>query len=365
MLGQVAERGPDSAGIALYGDASLSPPGWAAVSALAPGTPGPALQAALRPLLAGAALAATEPAGVPVAVTEVADVRVAAAPVPQQQLSAAVRAVLPGAPLLGTGPDLAVLKGVGDPVRLAESFGLAGRGGYQGVGHTRMATESAVTVGALAPVRPRRRPRLVHNGSFSNYATVRRRLRAEASTSTPTTTPRSPPGLSPAGWPRGTTSRTALHAVSRSSTASSRCWCPPPTQFAVVRDSFACKPAVIAETGDYVAMASEYQALAGLPGIADAEVFEPGPRRSTYGTGEPVELRRAQPRRRDQPRAGRAARRLPRPDHRAARPAQPRGRPDQPGRIDIAGTRATSSAASARARTSWSTASSAGRSART
>jgi glutamate synthase domain-containing protein 1 len=49
------------------------------------------------------------------------------------------------------------------------------------------------------------------------------------------------------------------------------------TQFAVVRDSFACKPAVIAQTGDYVAMASEYQALTGLPGIADAEVFEPMP----------------------------------------------------------------------------------------
>ena len=49
------------------------------------------------------------------------------------------------------------------------------------------------------------------------------------------------------------------------------------TQFAVVRDSFACKPAVIAQTDDYVAMASEYHALAGLPGIAGAEVFEPMP----------------------------------------------------------------------------------------
>ena len=49
------------------------------------------------------------------------------------------------------------------------------------------------------------------------------------------------------------------------------------TQFAVIRDSFACKPAVIAETPDYVAMASEYHALAGLPGITGARVFEPMP----------------------------------------------------------------------------------------
>jgi glutamine phosphoribosylpyrophosphate amidotransferase len=49
------------------------------------------------------------------------------------------------------------------------------------------------------------------------------------------------------------------------------------TQFAVLRDSFACKPAVLAETADYVAMASEYHALAGLPGVEDARVFEPVP----------------------------------------------------------------------------------------
>lgn len=47
--------------------------------------------------------------------------------------------------------------------------------------------------------------------------------------------------------------------------------------FAVIRDPIACKPAVLAETDDYVAMASEYQALASLPGIANAKVWEPAP----------------------------------------------------------------------------------------
>jgi glutamate synthase domain-containing protein 1 len=45
----------------------------------------------------------------------------------------------------------------------------------------------------------------------------------------------------------------------------------------VARDAFACKPAVVAETPAYVAVASEYRALAELPGIADAIVFEPNP----------------------------------------------------------------------------------------
>ena len=48
-------------------------------------------------------------------------------------------------------------------------------------------------------------------------------------------------------------------------------------EFAVVRDPIACKPALIAETSDWVAMASEYRALAGLPGISRARVFEPSP----------------------------------------------------------------------------------------
>ena len=47
--------------------------------------------------------------------------------------------------------------------------------------------------------------------------------------------------------------------------------------FAVLRDPIACKPAVLAETDDWVAMASEFRALAGLPGVEDAKVWEPKP----------------------------------------------------------------------------------------
>ncbi len=46
----------------------------------------------------------------------------------------------------------------------------------------------------------------------------------------------------------------------------------------LVRDAFACKPAVVAETDDYVAVASEFRALAHLPGVAQADVYEPAPK---------------------------------------------------------------------------------------
>jgi asparagine synthetase B (glutamine-hydrolysing) len=45
----------------------------------------------------------------------------------------------------------------------------------------------------------------------------------------------------------------------------------------LVRDAFACKPAVVAETEDYVAVASEFRSLAHLPGIETADVYEPLP----------------------------------------------------------------------------------------
>jgi methylamine---glutamate N-methyltransferase subunit A len=267
MLGQVAERGPDSAGVALYGDTSLSPPGWATVSALAPATPGPALAAALRPRLGGAQ----------VSVTEVAGVRVAAAPVPQAELSAAVRATAPGAPLLGSGPDLAVLKGVGDPAALAVAFGLAGRGGYQAAGHTRMATESAVTVAHSHPFSPAPGLCLVHNGSFANHDTIRRRLRAEGIEFSTDNDSEVAAAFVAARLAAGDSLAAALRAVCATFDGFYTLLVTTPGELAVVRDAIACKPALIAEGSGWVAMASEYRALAGLPGIGQARVFEPAP----------------------------------------------------------------------------------------
>lgn len=47
--------------------------------------------------------------------------------------------------------------------------------------------------------------------------------------------------------------------------------------FAIVRDAISCKPTVIAKTPDWVAMASEYRALASLPGVENAKIWEPEP----------------------------------------------------------------------------------------
>ena len=73
-----------------------------------------------------------------------------------------------------------------------------------------------------------------------------------------------------------------------------------PDKLALIRDPFACKPAVVAETDDYVAIASEFRSLAHLPGIKNATYSNQLPRRCTYGKCvnfdlANIPLRRAQP----------------------------------------------------------------------
>lgn len=264
MLAGVRERGPDSAGVALYGDPELTPAGQAAVSVLAAEVPAPVLAARLGDLPG-------------LRVTGAGDVRVITAGAGQEQLAAAVRAALPGAPVLGTGPGLAVLKGVGDPRALIRAFGLAGRSGYQAAGHTRMATESAVTVAHSHPFCVRSGLCLVHNGSFANHDTIRRELRADGISFATDNDSEVAAAFVGRCLDGGDDLDKALRRVCQAFDGFYTLLVTTPTEFAVVRDAIAAKPALIAEGRDWVAMASEHRALAVLPGIAAARVFEPAP----------------------------------------------------------------------------------------
>ncbi len=172
---------------------------------------------------------------------------------------------------------MVLVKDVGAPADICARYGIPGWGGYQGSGHTRMATESAVTTAHSHPFAPAADLALVHNGSFSNYATIRGRLARAGVYCDTDNDSEVAARLIATRMAEGDSLEDALRTVLKEMDGFFTLLVTTRTQFAVVRDSFACKPAVIAETGDYVAMASEYQALAGLPGVAGAEVFEPMP----------------------------------------------------------------------------------------
>ncbi|MGY1849017.1 MULTISPECIES: hypothetical protein [unclassified Blastococcus] len=270
MLCQITERGPDSAGIAVYGDPRWSPPGESTVSLLPGDASAQEVGTALRERLpeavvvdAGQTLlvhAATDPD------TLVAAVRVAVGRVGKGE-----------AIVIGQGEDLAVLKGVGHPQALAAEFGLAAAQGWQGVAHTRMATESAVTPQGSHPFSVGPDQCLVHNGSFANHATIRRELRAAGMTFDSENDSEVGARFVAAQLAAGYDLEKSLKLLCERFDGFYTLLVANRDSFAVVRDAIACKPAVVAETPQWVAMASEYRALAGLPGIENARIFEPEP----------------------------------------------------------------------------------------
>lgn len=260
MVGQLAERGPDSAGVGLYGDPRYVPDGHAAVGLLdAP--------AGLTAGLAGIG-AVVVPAG---------ETTVVHAPVGALALRDAVREAAPGAVLTSWGEDLVVLKGTGDPVALAASFNLAAATGWQGIAHTRMATESAVTAAHSHPFSVGSDLCLVHNGSFANHATIRRRLRAAGVEFDSDNDSEVGARFIANQLEQGADLDKALRLLCEQFDGFYTLLVTTGDSFAVVRDAIACKPAVVAQTTAWVAMASEYRALAALPGIERALIFEPEP----------------------------------------------------------------------------------------
>jgi glutamate synthase domain-containing protein 1 len=170
-------------------------------------------------------------------------------------------------------------KDVGDPRDLVERFGLPAMSGTHGLGHTRMATESRVTTEGAHPFSTGMDVCLVHNGSLSNHNALRRRLRHEGIEFRTENDTEVAAGYLEWRLREGDTLEAALEACLDDLDGFYTFAVGTPDGFAVLRDPIACKPAVMAENDDWVAMASEYRAIAGLPGAESAEVWEPEPAR--------------------------------------------------------------------------------------
>jgi methylamine---glutamate N-methyltransferase subunit A len=179
--------------------------------------------------------------------------------------------------LFGYGSAIEVYKDVGPAAEVCARYGVPGMAGYQAIGHTRMATESAVTTEHSHPFASASNLALVHNGSFSNYASIRRELAAEGIRFDTDNDSEVAARYIAREMALGADLADALRATAKVFDGFFTLLLASGEGFAVVRDSFACKPMVVAETADYVAVASEYVALAHLPGVEKAEVFEPMP----------------------------------------------------------------------------------------
>jgi glutamate synthase domain-containing protein 1 len=273
MIEALDERGPDSSGIAVYADRGTTTTGEPSTLRMSLGSDVPVDWGAF-------ALSLDEVIGTDTTTEHHTFGAGLVVDLPEAE-AATLRSFLPAhwpqVRVLGTGWQLRVLKDTGRPTDTCARYGIADWSGYLGVAHTRMATESAVTVLHSHPFVPRQDLCVVHNGSFSNYASVRRRLQAEGVQFDSDNDSEVAARFLATRLEAGDDLDEATRWVMKEMDGFFTMVISTATEMSVVRDAFACKPAVVAETAGYVAVASEYRALAELPGIANAQVFEPQP----------------------------------------------------------------------------------------
>ncbi|MGO3984213.1 glutamine amidotransferase family protein [Pseudomonas sp. SAS7] len=266
MLQAMTDRGPDSAGFAIYGDEVAE--GWVKLTLQATDTnyPWTTLMGQLEGHL-GCSLDWFQNASA--AVLKVHTDEAAA--------RAALAELAPDVRIMSAGQSIEILKGMGLPAEISSRFGLASMKGSHIIGHTRMATESAVTMEGSHPFSTGADLCLVHNGSLSNHFRLRQELKREGVSFETDNDTEVAAGYLTWRLQQGDSLAQALDGALEDLDGFFTFAIGTRNGFAVIRDPIACKPAVLAETEDYVAMASEYQALAGLPGIEHAKVWEPAP----------------------------------------------------------------------------------------
>ncbi|TPE51783.1 class II glutamine amidotransferase [Amaricoccus solimangrovi] len=263
MLITMTDRGPDSAGIAIYGAGA---PGKVKITAQSadPENEFKGLVAELE--LAGVAADVTlksTHAVIEIAEDAVADTRAFLA--------------RKGLRVMGAGESVEIYKEVGLPKDVVARFDIRAMGGTHGIGHTRMATESAVTTLGAHPFSTGADQCLVHNGSLSNHNNLRRVLVKQGMKFETQNDSEVAAAYLTSEMAGGKDLGQALTSALDDLDGFFTFVVGTKDGFGVVRDPIACKPAVMAETDQYIAFGSEYRALVNLPGIETARVWEPEP----------------------------------------------------------------------------------------
>ncbi|ACI58813.1 glutamate synthase domain-containing protein 1 [Rhizobium sp. BK619] len=265
MLITMTDRGPDSAGIAIYGG-STEGKAKITIQSANPGVDfeGLAADLAKAGIRAEVSIKSTH-AVIELDASKLGTVR------------KALEEIRPTVRLMGSGESVEIYKEIGLPKDVVKRFDVRAMGGTHGIGHTRMATESAVTTLGAHPFSTGADQCLVHNGSLSNHNNLRRELVREGMTFETQNDSEVAAAYLTAEMAKGKDLGEALTGALDDLDGFFTFVVGTKSGFGVVRDPIACKPAVMAETDQYVAFGSEYRALVNLPGIENARVWEPEP----------------------------------------------------------------------------------------
>ena len=266
MLVEMSERGPDSAGVAIYGrDVGASNTKQTLFSA-DPGFDWEGLCERLA-LLSGLEPELQIRASHAVVTTDVT----------RREFRSWLGQHYPELRIMSAGRAIEIYKEKGEPREFVERFKLHEFEGSHALGHTRMATESAVTTEHSHPFSTGMDLCLVHNGSLSNHNRLRERLQRKGVEFQTDNDSEVAAGYLTLRLREGASLDEALEAAIKDLDGFYTFAVGTRDGFAVLRDPIACKHAVLAETDDWVAMATEYRAIAVLPGAEKAKIWEPAP----------------------------------------------------------------------------------------
>ncbi len=265
MLEALACRGPDSTGVALFAP-SLDRRVVLCIN-LGENGDGSARVASLRNFLdrqfkSRYALTNHEIAA-RLVVSEVEDV---------PALAAGIEALDKNIEVVSMGESLEIVKQVGSPSNLDGAYGVAQMKGTHAIGHTRLSTESKVDLSHSQPFGSHQLGDLaiVHNGHITNYHQLRRRyeqrkIRFYTENDSEVVTIYLADQMN-----KGLTLRKALHAMLGDLDGSFSCLVATSNQIGFVKDPFALKPLLWAETDKFVTLANEEVAIrSALPGAYD------------------------------------------------------------------------------------------------
>jgi glutamate synthase domain-containing protein 1 len=265
MLIGMTERGPDSSGMAVFGSPVGETQRKLSLYCQAADFDWKKLGATLAQQFTGVTFEIRVNHAVMTTTASPADIR------------AFLKASFPAVHVLSVGRSIDLYKDVGLPSEVAKRYDFARAVGTHLVGHTRMATESAVTPENAHPYTAGEDWCLVHNGSLANPGMLRRKMEKLGSQFESDCDTEAACRYLHWRLDQGESLETALHHAFEDFDGFFTFLMGTGDKLALVRDPFACKPAVVAETDEYVAIASEFRSLAHLPGVRNANVFEPKP----------------------------------------------------------------------------------------
>ena len=262
MLNNMESRGPDSAGFAIYKDESKKVYKFSlCINDLSFNTFKREISKKLKKNT----------------LTQISDHVILKTPEQPKKVIKIVNSYFPKVSVVGYGRSIEIFKQVGNPKDVVKKFKLDSFSGTHGIGHTRMATESAITTDGSHPYSTGEDECLVHNGSLSNHNNVRRSLIKDGQNFNSENDTEVAAGYISNQISKGKDLEKTLKNSLKDLDGFYTFIAGTKDGFALLRDEIACKPAVVAETKDYVAVASEFQAMAHLPNVNSAKIFEPKP----------------------------------------------------------------------------------------